>query len=171
MDTFDTSSLEACPAYCKINNVKNYKRFFCDHKTVDDLKIIPHTGDAVLIKSPKYDCNETYPKGFMCVYSVKLSCRANSLVVSHYDMNLLENDFIQVIDGSNAYSPITGDSWPADQPQQYSSTNLKVVFWSDRDEAQGKGFSLQFSCPSSTTEEVPSQQPGSGESIDILTTV
>ena len=71
MDTFDTSSLEACPAYCKINNVKNYKRFFCDHKTVDDLKIIPHTGDAVLIKSPKYDCNEneTYPKGFMCVCS------------------------------------------------------------------------------------------------------
>ena len=100
-----------------------------------------------------------------------MSCSANRLVVSHSDIDMAENDYIQVIDSSRsiAYSPVTGDSWPADQ-HHYPSSNLKVVFWSDQDKTQGKGFSLQFSCPSPTTEEVPSQQPGSGDSNDILIT-
>ena len=172
MDTYDTSSSSACPAFCKINNKKSYSKYFCKDKSVANLKVevTANNENAVLIKSPKHSCNQTYPKKFMCIYSVRMSCSANRLVVSHSDIDMAENDYIQVIDSSRsiAYSPVTGDSWPSDQ-QHYPSSNLKVVFWSDH-EKQGKGFSLQFSCPSSTTEEVPSQQPGSGESIDILTT-
>ena len=60
---------------------------------------------------------------------------------------------------------VTGDSWPTDQ-HHYPSSNLKVVFWSDdRENSQGKGFSLQFRC--SAIEQVPSQQE-SGDSIDAL---
>ena len=104
----------------------------------------------------------------MCIYSVKMPCSANGLVISHSDIDLSDNDFIQVIDSSRSqpYSPVTGDKWPADQ-LQYLSSNLKVVFWSDRDTTQGKGFSLQFSCPAAI-QEVPSQQIGSGDSIDVL---
>ena len=173
MDTYDTSSSSACPAFCKINNKKSYSKYFCRDKSVANLKVevTANSENAVLIKSPKYSCNQTYPKKFMCIYSVRMSCSANRLVVSHSDIDMAENDYIQVIDSSRsiAYSPVTGDSWPSNQ-QHYPSSNLKVVFWSDYDKTQGKGFSLQFSCPSSTTEEFPSQQPGSGENIDILTT-
>ena len=171
MSTYDTlSSQSACPAFCKINNRNNLNKFFCSGSTVADLKVKPNTGNAVLIKSPKYNCNQPYPKGFMCIYSVKMPCSANRLVVSHSEIDLLENDYIQVIDSSrsHAYRPVTGDSWPADQ-HHYPSSNLKVVFWSDRDTTQGKGFSLQFSCPT-TIQEVPSQQIGSGDSNDVLTT-
>ena len=105
----------------------------------------------------------------MCIYSVKLSCAANRLIVSHSDIDIAENDYIQVFDSSRsiaAYRPVTGDSWPADQ-LHYPSSNLKVAFWSDRDETQGKGFSLQFSC--STTEESLNQQNESGNGgIDVL---
>ena len=105
----------------------------------------------------------------MCIYSVKMPCSANGLVISHSEIDLLENDYIQVIDSSrsHAYRPVTGDSWPADQ-HHYPSSNLKVVFWSDRDTTQGKGFSLQFSCPAAI-QKVPSQQIGSGDSNDDLT--
>ena len=102
----------------------------------------------------------------MCIYSVKMPCSANSLDISHSDIDLSDNDYIQVIDDSSrtrVYSPITGNSWPADQ-LSYPSSNLKVVFWSDRDKTQGRGFSLQFSCPS--IEEVPTQQQESGDSFD-----
>ena len=173
MSTYDTlSSQSACPAFCKINNVKpdKFKTFFCSSgNTVADLKVKPNTGNAVLIKSPKYNCNQKYPRGFMCIYSVKMACSANRLVISHSDIDLSDNDFIQVIDNSRSqpYSPVTGGSWPADQ-LQYPSSNLKVVFWSDRDKTQGNGFSLQFSCPT-TIQEVPSQQIGSGDSINVLT--
>ena len=174
MSTYDTlSSQSACPAFCKINNRKNLNKFFCNDSTVADLKVKPNTGNAVLIKSPMYNCNvnQTYPKGFMCIYSVKIPCSANGLAISHSDIDLSDNDFIQVIDSSrsHAYRPVTGDSWPADQ-LQYPSSNLKVVFWSDRDTTQGKGFSLQFSCPAAI-QEVPSQQIGSGDSNDVLTAI
>ena len=173
VDTYDTlSSQSACPAFCKINNVKpkKFKTFFCNDSTVADLKVKPNTGNAVLIKSPKYKCNQPYPRGFMCIYSVKMPCSANSLDISHSDIDLSDNDYIQVIDNSRSqpYSPVTGDEWPSDQ-LRYPSSNLKVVFWSDRDTTQGNGFSLQFSCPAAI-QEVPSQQIGSGDSSDILTT-
>ena len=174
MDTYDTSSSSACPAFCKINNKNNYNRYLCRGNTVANLKVISQTRlnpITYIIKSPKYSCNRNYPKNFMCIYSVRMSCNANRLVVSHSDIDMAENDYIQVIDSSRsiAYSPVTGNTWPSDQ-QHYPSSNFKVVFWSDHDKTQGKGFSLQFSCPSPTTEEVPSQQPGSGDSNDILTT-
>ena len=173
VEMFDTSSSSACPAFCKINNKTSYSNYFCSGNTVANLKVEVTTNNerAVLIKSPKHSCNRKYRRNFMCIYSVRMSCSANRLVVSHSDIDMAENDYIQVIDSSRsiAYSPVTGDSWPSDQ-QHYPSSDLKVVFWSDHEKPQGKGFSLQFSCPSSTTEEIPSQQPGSGESTDILTT-
>ena len=172
MSTYDTlSSQSACPAFCKINNRNNLNQFFCSGNTVADLKVKPNTGNAVLIKSPKYNCNQKYPRGFMCTYSVKLACSTNSLDISHSDIDLSDNDFIQVIDDSSrtrVYSPITGNSWPTDQ-LSYPSSNLKVVFWSDRDKTQGRGFSLQFSCPT-TIDEVPTHQQESGDSFAVLTT-
>ena len=85
--------------------------------------------------------------------------------------NFSIDDYIQVIDDSSrtrVYSPITGNSWPTDQ-LSYPSSNLKVVFWSDRDKTQGRGFSLQFSCPT-TIDEVPTHQQESGDSFAVLTT-
>ena len=167
VDTYDTSSSSsACPAFCKLR--ENIDRLFCSGKTAANLKVKSHTGNAVLIKSPKYDCNQTYPKNFMCIYSVKLSCSANRLVISHSDIDLSENDYVQVIDNSktNVYSPVTGDSWPTDQ-HHYPSSNLKVILWSDHDNSQGKGFSLQFSC--SAIDQVPTQQE-SGDSLLMAST-
>ena len=54
----------------------------------------------------------------MCIYRVKMPCSANRLVISHSEIDLLENDYIQVIDSSksHAYRPVTGDKWPAEAP-------------------------------------------------------
>ena len=169
---FDISTSPVCPAFCQIIRKNSYSNYFCNGKSEADLKVevTENNQNIILIKSPKHSCGK-YKKNFMCIYSVRMSCSDNGVVVSHPDIDMAENDYIQVIDSSRsiAYSPVTGDSWPADQ-QHYPTSNLKVVFWSDHGRTQGKGFSLQFSCSSPTTEEVPSQQPGSGERNDILAT-
>lgn len=112
---------------------------------LNSLQVESQEGKAVLIKSP-HSCNRKYPKSFMCVYNVNMPC--SSVEVSHSNINLLENDFVQVFDStnSNAYQPVTNSTWPAEQ-HRFPSSNLKVIFWSDNDSTQGDGFRLQFSCP------------------------
>lgn len=176
MDTYNTvDSSSSCPAFCRLRNLGKAKNHLCSDSRDNDL-LVDEVDGVTLIKSPKYDCNQTYPKNFMCVYNVNMPTCDNGLVVSHSDLDLSANDFVQVsevVNGGanlNTYSPATGTDW---QQNRFLSSNLKVVFWSSHSEDKGKGFRLQFSCletnPTSSTSESttdPTSQPeGSGESI------
>ena len=171
MDTYDTLlSAPSCPAFCRLRQSR--KKHFCPRSQDNDLLVSLRGGRVVLLKSPKYDCSSKYPKSVMCVYSVSMPCNSNSVVVSHSKLNLSESDFVQVVDNtrSQGYQPVTGSTWPATQ-HAIPSSQLKVVFWSDHDNRQGKGFKLQLSCPPydmSVTSAPETTQQGSGDITPLI---
>ena len=167
MKTYDTLVSEpsnSCPAFCQL---KQGNKHSCKGKSSHD-KLLKNANGVVLLKSPKYDCSSTYPKSIMCVYSVSMPCRSRHVVVSHSELDLSEKDYVQVIHGrSDTYAPVTGPTWTL---HFIPSTQFKVVFWSDRDEHQGKGFKLQFSCPPDIrTTSAPETTPqGSGDNPSLI---
>ena len=172
MKTYDILlSGSSCPAFCKLSQTR--KKHSCSESRDNNLLVSLMGGRVVLLKSPMYDCSSKYPKSVMCVYSVSMPCSSNSVVVSsHSKLNLSESDFVQVVDNnrSQGYQPVTGSTWPATQ-HAIPSSQLKVVFWSNDDNRQGKGFKLQLSCPSydmNVTSAPETTQQESGDDMGLV---
>ena len=105
----------------------------------------------IIAKSPRYDCSENYYRNEICVYNVSMSCAEKSHVdisVQGSHIDLEDGDFLNIFSHSNnqKFPPISGNSL---LPAQVSipETDFVMVFTSNADSRQGKGFKLQLECP------------------------
>lgn len=114
---------------------------------------LAETGSALFATSPMYNCKSNYPRSYICVYNISVACGNNYVRVQPFDIDLADNDFVQVIDYARGqvYQPVSGLKWPATL-MNIPSSQFTMVFWSDKDRTQGRGFRLKLSCQSSTEE-------------------
>ena len=104
------------------------------------------SGNFVIADSPNYGC-DNYTKNFICIYNVSMSCGSNHVQVQTdlSDIDLAENDFVQVIARGQVYPPVFHKTWPATL-RSIPSTQFILVFWSDKDNTQSRGFRLFLNC-------------------------
>ena len=88
-----------------------------------------------------------YPKNYLCVYNISMSCGSGHVQVhtALSDIHLAENDFVQVIARGQVYPPVFHTTWPATL-RSIPSSQFILVFWSDKDNTQDRGFRLFLSC-------------------------
>ena len=113
---------------------------------------IEEHGIAV-VKSPRYDCSENYYRNEICVYNISMACKENSHVIisnDHSNVDLGGGDFLQIFNPNNRnhkYPKISGNSLTHSQ-HNIPMMDFLMIFTSNNDSKQGKGFSIQLECPS-----------------------
>ena len=127
---------------CKIGDLF-YKGFLETHRTA-------------VAKSPRYDCSDSYFKNEICVYNISMPCSSNHITISEKasEIDLAEGDSLHIIDYANKryYEPIFGQMWPKTHRDIVTSDFL-MVFLSNNDSKQGKGFNIQLECPTLVNNE------------------
>ena len=108
---------------------------------------------VAFVKSPRYDCSENYYRNEICVYNISMVCKENSHVIisnDHSNVDLGDGDFLQIFNPKNRnhkYSRISGNSLTHSQ-HNIPMMDFLMIFTSNNDSKQGKGFSIQLECPS-----------------------
>lgn len=150
MERYDIASIvssTSCPSLCKLRDPPSMCK--------EDMMEFPlaETGSRVFTTSPMYNCKRNYPRSYICIYNISMSCGNNHVRVQPLDIDLADNDFVQVIDHTRGhhYPPVSGSTWPATL-MNIPSSQFAMVFWSDKDRTQGRGFRLKLACQSSTEE-------------------
>ena len=93
-----------------------------------------------------------------------MSCSTSHVQVTFStNVNITDNDFVQVIDPTRgqAHQPVSGSSWP-DTQLSIPSSQFLLVFWSDKDRTQSKGFKLVMNCPTIDNSN------GSGDQLNLV---
>ena len=139
-------SQPGCPAFCKKRPNMVIRNNPLTMRTTSDKTITS-------VESLNYEQNEKYQKNMLCIYNISMSCSSDQVNVHHSHVDIKDNDFVQVINTRTRQShpKVTGSSWPIEQGTITSSQFL-MVFWSDKDTSQGKGFKLQIECSMQSAE-------------------
>ena len=164
MDTYDTvTSQSSCPAYCRLRPQGD--KTSCNMEFENNLL---HSVDGIVVlKSPRYECDNHYPSNLMCIYTVNMKCSSNRMVITHSNLSLAANDSIQIVD-NQVHEPVTGtNAWP--ETQLTVNSQFRAIFWSNSDEVQGRGFQLQLECANTSPDNT--EQESSGDDIDLITQV
>ena len=117
----------------------------------------------MIAESPDYLCSPKYTHNMMCIYNISMSCNTNQVQVTFSDVDITDNDFVQVIDHTNGqiYPPVSGSTWPVTQ-RSIPSSRFMLVFWSDKDSTQSRGFKLVLNCPAESEN-----RDGSGDQPNL----
>ncbi len=119
-----------------------------------------------IVKSPRYDCPQNYSKNEICVYNISMLCAEKSHVdisAEGSDIDMSSGDFLDIFSRNNyqQFTTISGQSLTSAQ-LSIPETNFLMVFVSNTDSKQGKGFKLQLECPTikeSTEKEIDVFEP------------
>ena len=157
LDRYTPNFNSRCPAFCKR---RDPLKKFCNSPFQSGTSA---SGSFVIAESPDYNCAPTYKKNVICIYNVSMSCSTSHVQVTFSNVNITDNDFVQVIDPTRgqAHQPVSGSNWP-DTQLSIPSSQFLLVFWSDKDRTQSKGFKLVMNCPTIDNSN------GSGDQLNLV---